>query len=89
MELGALLPTTTAGEKEECDGLVIDDETTSATVEDEITKLLGLTHEPLDYVNPDGEFYLVSIQTLSVLFPIDGHLSCCPHFFQNVVFCSS
>ncbi len=43
------------GEMEECAGLVIDDETTSATVEDEITKLLGLTHEPLDYVNPDGE----------------------------------
>ena len=43
------------GGKKECAGLVIDDETTSATVEDEITKLLGLTHEPLDYVNPDGE----------------------------------
>ncbi len=63
--------TTTAGEKKECDGLVIDDETTSAKVEDEITKLLGLTHEPLDLVNPDGEFSLVSLQTLvSVLFSI-------------------
>ena len=45
-----------AGEEEECAGLGIDDETTSATVEEEVTKLLGLTHEPLDYVNPDGEF---------------------------------
>lgn len=45
------------GSEEECAGLVIDDETTSATVEEEITKLLGLTHEPLDYVNPEGELF--------------------------------
>ena len=48
-----------------CPGGEIDDETTSATVEDEITKLLGLTHEPLDYVNPDGEFSLSCFKPLS------------------------
>ncbi len=74
------------GGKKECAGLVIDDETTSATVEDEITKLLGLTHEPLDYVNLDGEFSLPCFKPSPLYFLYThGHLSRYPPLFQNVV----